>query len=130
MTSKYTQAVIELLINGMPVDAVLSGLKTSLKKNHHAKLYVKVLAEVSHMFARRAGKNMSVVTLAKETDEKLFAEQIQAALDTLGVKEKPYDVIVDETIIGGHIVATKDKRVDQSYKHALLQLYRSVVERT
>lgn len=130
MTNKYTQAVIELLLAGAAVDAVLSGLQRSLKKNRHEKLYPKILREVAKAFAGRAGATTSVVTLAKSTDEKTYEREITEALARLGVENTKYDVRIDETIIGGHIVNTKDKRIDQSYKNALLRLYRSIVEHT
>lgn len=130
MINKYAQAVVALLLAGKPVSEVLEGLKKSLAKNRHEKLFKKVLVAVSHTLDGRAGQKKSVVTLAREGDEKKYAKEIAEALSRLGVAEEPYEMVIDDTIIGGHMVASKDKRIDQSYKHALQKLYRSVVGHT
>lgn len=129
MTGKYTQATLDLLKGGMAVDAVLTGLQASLRANRHEKLYRKILVEVLRALSGNAGKSEIAITLSKESDEETLRKEIERSLKELGVESGNRSVVIDETIIGGHVVTTKTQRIDRSYKQALLRLYRSVTEK-
>ncbi len=127
MKSAYVQAFLEVLQSGMSVDTALVGLKSTLERKNHSKLYASVLLEVVRVLEADKDEKSAVVTLASLAQAKELKTQISSALTTLGVdknaivKEK-----VDETLIGGFVVTFDYKEHDHSYKKSLKNLFESI----
>lgn len=125
MKNHYTAAVLELLQAGQEPATVVRGLQTILKKRGHEQLLPMILRAVVRQLEAGKGEEVIVVTVAKEADAQKLKAEIEAALNTLSAKEEPA-IAVDDTIIGGFIATTNTKVLDQSHKHKLVKLYRSI----
>lgn len=117
----YATALIRAIENGASPDDALSGLDRVLERRGHAKLRRRILATFSRLFARHAARERATVLLAHEADRKRYRKEIEAKLGGM-----PYEVRIDESLIGGYALVTETTRTDQSYKRALLNLYRTI----
>lgn len=127
MKRNYVKAVIDLLLSGHEVSDVLKGLKNTLTKRNHNKLYLSILKSVSRELGKKLLRNNSMLVVAQKNDEKTLKKTIEEAALKLGLSQKPF-VQVDETLIGGFILTANNKEVDQSYKTKLISLYRNVTK--
>ncbi len=125
MKNHYIQATVELIQSGTDVDKVLSGLKSSLKKNGHMKLYASVLRGVLRVLETHKNNSQAQVIVAKDTDLQKYADTIKETLTKIGSKED-FSTKIDDTIIGGIIIKSNNTVVDKSYKTTLTNLYRSI----
>lgn len=127
MKALYVQAFLEMLQEGTPVDAALTGLHGALERKNHTKLFAPVLLEVQRVLEARKGVKEVVVTTATSDTAKALSGEIDAALLELGVtKDIAVKTKVDETLIGGFIASFDYKERDQSYKKVLTNLYKSI----
>ena len=122
----YTEAAQSLLEEGVKTSEVLKNLKKVLERRGHEKLYLRVLKNLARNTERGVGTE-TIVRVAKEAHVKKFKNEIKNASARLGVKESDTRTFVDESLIGGYTVETKDVLLDQSYKSALLNIYRKVI---
>jgi len=127
MKDQYTQAVLEVLHSGGEPKKVLQGLKETLAKRGHGKLEGAVLRSVYRKLQSQKSSKEAVVIVAKDEHLQKQKQAIQNALKSLS-SSADYDVDIDESIIGGVIVRTKNQIVDASYKTKLVNLYRSITK--
>ena len=110
----YLQATKALLKEGASLDSILSGLKSTLDKRGHIKLYPNLLRSLLRSLEEDSSTGAPVLVVAKEADAKHFLKDAPATTR----------VVVDENIVGGHILTEDWKRTDSSYKTQLLTWYR------
>jgi F0F1-type ATP synthase delta subunit len=125
MKDHYVQAVVELLRDGVAVSDVVKGLERTLTTHRRASLLRPVLERVLVILSA-SDATTAVAYVAREEDEKALQTEIKAHLATLEATDVPLHVVVDETLIGGSVVRYRDRAIDTSYKHALVELYRSI----
>lgn len=129
MKSAYVQAFLELLKAGMSVDTALSGLKSTLERKNHLKLYAPVLLEVMRVLEADKDGKSATVAVASLAQAKVHASHISSALQALGVdKDTVVKETVDETLVGGFVATFDYKEHDQSYKKALTSLFESITK--
>lgn len=129
MKALYAQAFLEMLQEGTPVEAALTGLRSALEKKSHTKLYVPVLLEVQRVLEAKKGVKEAVVATASTASAKALKSQINVVLAELGVsKDIPVKTIVDETLVGGFVATFDYKEHDQSYKKSLKSLFESITK--
>jgi F0F1-type ATP synthase delta subunit len=129
MKSDYVQAFLEVLQAGMPVDTALTGLKSTLERKNHLKLYAPVLLEVMRVLEADKDGGAAVVAVASLSQAKELKAQIATVLSTLGVDtHTAVKEIVDETLVGGFVATFDYKEHDQSYKKALKSLFESITK--
>ncbi len=129
MKTQYAQAFLEVVKDGMPVETALTGLRATLEKKSHSKLFAPVLLEVVRVLEAEKFAGQVVVKTAKAGDAAALKAQIGAALLELGVaKGVPVKSIIDETLVGGFVATFDYKEHDQSYKKALKSLYESIIK--
>lgn len=127
MKALYAQAFLEMLQEGTPVEAALTGLRSALESKSHTKLYTPVLLEVKRVLEAKKGVREAVVATATTAGAKALKSEIDAALTELGVsKDIPVKTVVDETLVGGFVATFDYKEHDQSYKKSLTNLYKSI----
>ena len=122
MQRAYVTAFIEVL-KPTDVETALAGLRTVLSERGHERLLAPVLRAVVREL--EATRPTTIVTIAKQADEARQEERLKNLLSELGATEHP-TIVVDDTLIGGMIVEHNHVRVDESYKRALVTLYRSL----
>jgi F0F1-type ATP synthase delta subunit len=128
MKTAYAQAVVAAINDGMSINDTLVGLKRTLERKHHEKLYASVLLEVVRTLESKQGGNHAVVTVAKASDATALKVAIAEALQELGAAtETVVTEVVDETLIGGFVATYDYNEYDRSYKKALKSLYESIV---
>ena len=129
MKAQYSQAFLEVVKDGMSVEAALAGLRLALEKKNHTKLLAPVLLEVVRVLEAEKFTNQAVVKVARHTDNTALKSHIKAALLELGVtKDTPVQTVVDETLVGGFVATFDYKEHDQTYKNALKSLYESITK--
>lgn len=111
----YLLAAKSLLREGATLPSLLSGLKSTLERHGHEKLYPNLLRSLLRNLEEGKSSNTTVLVVAKEEDVDSFVHN--SSLDSTRV-------IVDKSIIGGHILTKEWKRIDDSYKTKLLTWYR------
>ncbi len=127
MKTQYSQAFLEVVKDGMAVEAALAGLRATLIKKNHTKLLAPVLLEVVRVLEAEKFANQVVVKTATPADQKTLKSQIDAVLKDLGVsKDILVHPAVDETLVGGFVATFDYKEHDQSYKKSLTNLYKSI----
>ena len=129
MKAQYAQAFLEVIQEGQSVDAALSGLRASLDRKNHSKLFVPILLEVQRVLEAKKGVKEAVVATASDTGAVALKTQIDAVLAELGVtNDTPVRTIVDETLVGGFVATFNHKEHDRSYKKALKSLFESIIK--
>ena len=125
MRNTYTASVVELLLSGKDVEHVLQNLKKVLVKRGHEKLLPKILKDVAARLEANHDEQVPTVSVREASDLETFEEYIEEALRELKASEVP-KITIDTTLVGGFVAEHAHKRVDKSYKEALLSLYRKV----
>lgn len=124
-TKDYITAATELLREGKEDKAVLASLREHLSSRGRAKLYPSILRGIIRALAQAEKRDGVKVIVARESDTEKHAKEIKAHLKEIGAES--HTVEVDDTIIGGFIIRTKDTQIDQSHKHTLLHAYRALI---
>jgi len=124
MKNHYIQATIEMIQTGTAVEAVFDGLKKSMQKKGHIRLYASVLHGVLRILETKKDIAVATVVVAKDADVQKYADTIKQTLISIKAGDD-FSTKVDETIIGGVIVKNNNTIVDRSYKTVLTNLYRS-----
>ncbi len=106
-----------------------SGFAEKLIALMRTKGHLSILPQVIKILMRSSKKKGAVVTVAHESALKHFAHSIEDSLTLLGVAEKP-DVVVDPKIVGGFTLLSSGKAVDNSFRSALVRLYRNTFHTT
>ena len=96
-------------------DELVQNLVSFLKRKGALKLLPQILFELEKL---KELENISKDTL-------VVASQSDAEKYSKGLS--PQKTEIDSTLIGGYIYKTKNKRVLNSYKHHLLDLYRKII---
>lgn len=125
MNSKvYTEALINTLDTHLAIDKALAGLRAVLESRGHSALYLKILKDTKSALEKKVLDKTATITLARKSDEKVYANAIEYFLQTADAKAK--HIVIDEHIVGGFIAKTKTKKQDQSYRESLASVYRSL----
>ena len=122
---EYIVAAYRALQDGKDISEVLKGLYATLEKRGHEKLKGKILSGLLVYIDEKEKSAAPEVRLAKDADEKKLSASIKAALAELGADEEAR-VSIDAKHIGGFTATYNGKRIDRSYKTALLHLYKNI----
>lgn len=126
MKQAYITAVLEELLSGKDKDTVISNLKAVLKKRGHDRLLGGILRGSLRQLEHDVISKAPQIKIAKDS-----ADLKNSAM--LALKDLETDLVLepvvktDENLIGGYIVTSANKQIDASYKRALLNLYRKVL---
>jgi len=115
----YLLATKALLKEGVALPVILNGLKATLKKHGHEKLYSNLLRVLLRNLEEGKSTNDTVLVVAKEEDIARFAHDSSLASTR---------IIIDKSIVGGYIWTKDWQRTDDSYKTKLLTWYRRSVK--
>lgn len=126
-TKDYITASYKILSETEDTKVVLASLRKYLEKRGLMKLYPSVLRGLIEKTERAEKGEGTAVHVAREKDIKKQASDITSALESHGLASE-YKTEIDETLIGGYTITTKDTRIDQSYKHKLLTAYRALTD--
>lgn len=126
LVTTYTEATRALLQEGMKPAEAVKNLKKTLERRGHEKLFMRILKNLARELDKSSNTG-AVLTVAEESDAKKLQKDIEYIAGRLGIDTKDIETHVDESLIGGFTVETKDTLVDQSYKNALLTVYRRVI---
>lgn len=89
-----------------------------------AKGHLSLLSQIVKLSARASKKGIATVTVAKKHDVEKHKTAINAALKSLSADE--HLVTEDERMVGGYVVRAHGKIIDNSFRSALVSLYRSI----
>ena len=129
MKADYVQAFKAVLESGMPVDTALAGLKATLDRKNHSKLYAPVLLEVVRILEADKTGTSATVTVASKAQAQELKAQIKEALTSIGADSTvTVTERIDETLVGGFIATFDYKEHDQSYKKSLKNLFESITK--
>ncbi|OHA84226.1 MAG: hypothetical protein A2408_03350 [Candidatus Yonathbacteria bacterium RIFOXYC1_FULL_52_10] len=98
-----------------------------VRRRGHARLLPKIVTAFERDAHVRARANQAHVTVADEAVIKDQARSIAEHAQTIGVSSKDIAFTIDDTLITGYRIRTRDKIVDVSGKRALLEIYRRMV---
>jgi F0F1-type ATP synthase delta subunit len=116
---RLAQALYEMTHTGKKTEAshAIVAFVRFIKAKGYEKLFPRILEKYEAILKRHKESGI-VLTTSRKKDTK----HILASLSIQGdVHEK-----IDETLIGGYTLETKDSFTDASYKSALLKVYQSI----
>lgn len=124
MQETYVAAAQKAIHEGIAPTSLIAGLRRVMEQRGHEQLLVPVLRGVlREQTATRARRTIVRVANARAFTE--YEAAITATLTNVNANE-PTIHEVDSTLIGGYQVEANYQRVDASYKHTLLNLYRAI----
>ncbi len=123
MKNSYVEAFTKSILTGTDVSVALENLKALLKRKGHERLFSTILHASVRVLTAKLKSALPQVTVAAEGS--VSKEVLMAAIKSLDSTLDPR-VVVDSTLIGGYTARVKGLFIDASYKHKLLQLYRSI----
>lgn len=126
MKQNYITAVLEKIQNGDEPADIFSGLKKTLKKHGHERLYASILSGVARVL-ESSSTDTTVITVANTEAYTKQKNAIEKALKDLNTTTEP-KVVFDEKIVGGFVAEANNMRLDKSYKTKLVTLYRSLTK--
>ena len=130
--SWYAEALYEALIDKnvkteSDAHKVLTRFRKVIVARGHEKLLHFVAHELEKIMAREQDKNETLLIVA---DKKSLGKWLHAYdhYEKEGIipKHSTRREVVDETIVGGFKIMTKDTLIDGSYKKSLVELYRKI----
>ncbi|MCB9811867.1 F0F1 ATP synthase subunit delta [Candidatus Nomurabacteria bacterium] len=127
MKEHYASAVVELLQAGTKPADVFRGLDQTLAAHSHSKLKSAILRSVERKMSRLQSHAKTTVTVVSEEAAKKQKAEITKAL-TLLEAEPEYELSIDEAVIGGLLVESAHRRLDTTYRSALVKLYRNITK--
>lgn len=127
MHTEYTKALLDIIHDGTPIEAALSGLRTVMTERGHARIYGKVLHNALRILSAHNAYAGAFVTVAAQRDVQAHQTAITAALTQLKA-EPSYQVTVDDSLIGGYVVQANNTIIDASYKKALSEIYHRLTQ--
>lgn len=118
MEQAYVQAITSLLKSGMNEEELFTKLVAHLNETGRMKILPQLLRELKTEEKRRESKGplLEVASTAE-------AKEAEEAIKKQGIDAK---AVVNEDLITGWRLTTADTLIDQSGKHALIDLYRKV----
>lgn len=122
----YSKAAYRALLKGVDPEMVCASLKRLLARKGHSGLYPRILRDLYRALTKNQAQRVVQVSVARERDIARFAAQIKAYTARIGADQHSIVHTTDPTLIGGFTVETPSTRLDRSFKHALLALYRSL----
>ncbi len=128
MKKHYIKAIVQLILQGRDVDAVLLNLSRVLKEKGHESLHSQILQGVASELAFKRKMTASAVVVASSKEAAIYKDAIEASLKKLDGKFKEAVFTTDETLIGGYIASHNGIQVNNSHKEKLVTLYRSITK--
>ncbi len=125
MKRDYVTAFVAAIKGGASAEVALTGLRAAMEKRHHMSLFAPVLRSAVTELSHEQKYERAVVTVANAADAS--SGTVAESLKKLGVTEKPV-VTVDDSLIGGAVVSYRHRRIDASFKTALVQIYRAITK--
>lgn len=122
---QYATAMVAVVTGGTDPEQALAGLDRTLKRRGHTKLRTAILLRVLTLLTEEEKRNTPTVRIARKEDVATYESAIQKLATELGLSGTPA-VVIDDSLIGGYVLETKDTLVDKSYKRTLLSLYRNI----
>lgn len=116
----YLLAVKALIKDGVAPTALFDGLKSTLDRRGHSKLYPSILRSLTRSLEENVQSSVQTLVVAKAEDAKRFMPK--------DADEATSRIVVDESIVGGHIFTKDWVRTDDSHKTKLLTWYRRSVK--
>lgn len=121
----YIHATYDVLQRETNTNKTFDALKLYLQSRGLIKLYPSILRGVLEMERRSLKRSIPKVIIARKEDFKKYAQEIEKYVEAMD-SGTTHEVVIDENCIGGFIVQSKDKKIDQSYKQKLLYTYQRV----
>ncbi len=116
MHKKYAKALFELLKSSENTDELISRFFDYLKQKGKIKLLPRITFELERLIEKEK-KTSAKLIIASEK----FKKQAEKTAEMLGLDS--YEIKLDESLVGGYQVKSKDFIWDASFKAYLLQLY-------
>ena len=129
--SHYARALLELSKDEPKnVDTLVERLWQLMQKNGHQHLAKKVLRAFTKMSQREEKMSTIEVITAVPIAETSVQKILKKApfYNVLSTSHKKVLRTVDESVVGGVIVKTGSRRVDQSFKRSLSELYQHITK--
>jgi F0F1-type ATP synthase delta subunit len=101
-----------------------------LKERGHLSLLNAIVREYEKIERMRTTSDEAHVRVARPLDRETYAGQITTDLKTLVPGGTEPRTVVDETLVGGYSLEARGKRIDRTYKRALIELYSQLLTNT
>ncbi len=118
----YIQATYETLHTNNDVERTLESLRSYLKRRGLDKFYAAILRGLIEKMRRSYKSATTHIRVARQSDFKKYEVEILKYLDTKGLSTD-YEIHIDEKIIGGYSIESKNLQIDTSHKKQLLTAY-------
>jgi len=111
------------------VDVLVTNLFATARANDHESMLPRIVRQIERTLAKSDAESAITVTTATELDAGKVQELLKQEPFKRLLTSEHRQVIreVDPSIIGGAVVRTDTTLIDGSYKHTLIELYRSLI---
>lgn len=125
--SWYAEALYEALKNESDFHKIFARFRSVLTARGHKKLLPLIPHELEKIIDREKTKNEVVLVVADEKSKSKWAHAYdhyeKEGIIPAGTKRRD---VVDESIVGGYQIRTRDLLIDSCYKKSLVELYRKI----
>src|SRR3989344_3566837 len=126
----YAQAFHDLALYGkIGEETLVKQFIATVRANGHAHLLQQIVRSLERILSREEKQNtieVSSATALSEGEVSAFLKQ-EPFKYALSSGHKKVVRKTDETLIGGTFLRTSTKKIDASHKHALLDLYQTLI---
>lgn len=119
----YAHALHGSLADSKDAEKCVSNLVSILKERGHYRLLPEILSSYMKLEETGTVKKPTLV-VSKESDKNVFKDVVESYKQEFNITD--VEMVVDDTLVGGYILRTGDKTIDNSYKRSLLNLYRLI----
>ena len=133
--SWYAEALVAVLeknekASKKEITDIVARFHALVKARGHEALLKMIPRELARIAERQENDNrVTLVTADAKSRSKWEHAYDHYVKEGILSEEQPKEILVDESIIGGFQLKTKDTLIDGSYKKSLLELYRNITSK-
>lgn len=126
---EYARAVHETLGSreGKEESKIAESLLRVIRFRGDQKLLPSIILELQTLDSDEKDSDVPTLVIAREGDEGVLEEEIRKDREAFGFKSTKCRVRIDDSIIGGYRLESKDQLIDRTHKRALLEMYRKMI---
>ena len=126
---RYALAIIHLLEEGVDPKEVARNIVEHTKRRGHWGVVPHLILSLKREFADRERRKTAVVRVVREDDVPAALSALSKYAGRGSDDKRPVRVHLDDSLIGGWTIRTKNTYVDASYKRALLSIFNNVARK-
>lgn len=92
----------------------------------HQRLLPSIVTELETKVKEQGEVGVLTLTVARSEDEAVFQGAIEKDQKDFGFDDVEVQTVVDDSVIGGYRIESREHLIDRTYKKALLEMYQKM----